>query len=145
MSDHGGKYRIGIFVQTIRSYRNGDITDSFIGKMHKKKRWDQKHISYIGDCSAGDSDTAFAGKLRMIGTFHALSEPTAGERQLVGSLRPNYLFINMLKNFAHNWPNIYLYDSEEWMAKIVSVVARLCKVDIDADKHSRRWYELYDE
>lgn len=70
--------------------------------------------------------------LRMIGTFHALSEPTAGERQLVGSLRPNYLFINMLKNFAHNWPNIYLYDSEEWMAKIVSVVARLCKVDIDA-------------
>ena len=39
--------------------------------------------------------------LRMIGTFHALSEPTAGERQLVGTLRPNYLFINMLKNFAH--------------------------------------------
>lgn len=69
--------------------------------------------------------------VRMIQTFHALGEPTAGKRQLIGTLKPNYVFINMLKNFAQNWPNIYLHDSEEWMAKIVMIAAAALRVDIN--------------
>lgn len=69
--------------------------------------------------------------LRNYQTFAAFSDPLVGERQLVGTLKPNYIFVNMLKNFAQNWPNIYLYDSAEWMAKIVMIVAAIMKVDIN--------------
>ena len=64
-------------------------------------------------------------------TFMALSNPVTGARQLIGTLRPNYLFVNLIKNFAQNWPNIYLYDSSEWMAKIVMFIAVIFRVDIN--------------
>lgn len=69
--------------------------------------------------------------IRNYQTFSAFSDPIAGKRQLVGTFAPNYLFINMVKNFAHNFPNIYLYDSAEWIAKIVMVLARLLRVEIN--------------
>lgn len=64
-------------------------------------------------------------------TFSAFSDPIAGKRQLIGTLVPNYMFINMVKNFVHNIPNIYLYDSTEWIAKIVMVMAGILRVDIN--------------
>lgn len=64
-------------------------------------------------------------------TFAALSDPSTGKRQLVGTMRPHYLLVNLLKNFAQNWPNIYLHDSEEWIAKIVMIVAGILRVDIN--------------
>ena len=44
---------------------------------------------------------------RNLKTFHAFSDPVAGARQLVGTLKPNYVFINFLKNFLYNTPNAY--------------------------------------
>lgn len=64
-------------------------------------------------------------------TFKALSDPVTGARQLIGTLRPNYLLVNLIKNFAQNWSNIYLYDSNEWMTKIVMLIAAILKVDIN--------------
>lgn len=64
-------------------------------------------------------------------TFSAVSDPSAGQRQLVGTLSPTYLFINMIKNLVQNLPSIYLYDSEEWMAKVVMVLAGILRVNIN--------------
>ena len=60
--------------------------------------------------------TAFVGMAATMGweitrnikTFHALSSPLAGERQLIGTLKPNYVFVNALKNLLHNLPNVFL-------------------------------------
>lgn len=65
-------------------------------------------------------------------TFSALGDPQVGARQLVGAYAPHYVLVNLIKNFAQNWPNIYLYDSAEWMAKIVSIAAVILRVDINA-------------
>lgn len=64
-------------------------------------------------------------------TFAALTDPVVGARQLVGTLRPDYILINMIKNFAYNWSNIYLYGSNEWMVKIVFLTARILGVDMN--------------
>lgn len=69
--------------------------------------------------------------IRNYQTFSAFSSPITGKRQLIGTIAPNYMFINMVKNFAHNIPNIYLYDSTEWIAKIVVILAGIFKVDIN--------------
>lgn len=69
--------------------------------------------------------------LRNYHTFAAFSDPSTGKRQLVGTLLPNYFLINLLKNFAQNWPNIYLYDGHEWMARIVVLASEILKVDIN--------------
>lgn len=70
--------------------------------------------------------------IRNYQTFSAFSDPIVGKRQLIGTLAPNYVFINMVKNFVHNFPNIYLYDCTEWMAKIVMILAGIFRVDINA-------------
>ena len=46
--------------------------------------------------------------LRNIKTFHAISDPIAGARQLVGTLNPFYLIVNGLKNYTMNLPNVYV-------------------------------------
>lgn len=46
--------------------------------------------------------------LRNIKTFHAISDPIAGARQLVGTLNPLYLIVNGLKNYTMNLPNVYV-------------------------------------
>lgn len=70
--------------------------------------------------------------VRNYNTFSALGNSAVGQRQLVGTLAPPYVLINFIKNYAQNWPNIYLYDSAEWMAKIVSLAAVILRVDINA-------------
>lgn len=65
-------------------------------------------------------------------TFSALGDSAAGNEQLVGTLAPNYVFINFIKNFAQNLSNKYLYDSDEWMAKVVMIAANVLRVDINA-------------
>ena len=69
--------------------------------------------------------------MRNYQTFSALGDPQVGARQIVGTIKPNYVLMNLIKNFAQNWPNIYLYDSAEWMAKIVMVIATVLRVDIN--------------
>lgn len=46
--------------------------------------------------------------MRNIVTFNAISDPIAGSRQLIGTLKPHYMFINGLKNYAMNIPNMYI-------------------------------------
>ena len=66
---------------------------------------------------------------RNIDTFGEISAPQAGERQLVGTLRPNYLIINSMKNIADNMTNIYFYDGGKALSKIVYKSASLLNVD----------------
>lgn len=45
--------------------------------------------------------------IRNIQTFHGFSDPGTGARQLIGTLRPNYVFLNFVKNYLYNTPNLY--------------------------------------
>ena len=65
-------------------------------------------------------------------TFSSLGDSSVGSGQLVGTLAPNYVIINFIKNFVQNCPSKYLYDSDEWMPKIVRIIARVLRADINA-------------
>lgn len=69
--------------------------------------------------------------IRNYQTFSALSDPAVGARQLIGTLQPNYVVVNTIKNIAHNFPNVYLYNSEEIIEKIVSVTALVLRVELN--------------
>lgn len=69
--------------------------------------------------------------LRNIATFGALSDPVAGERQLIGTLEPRYVLVNFLKNFTFNMPSIWLYNSTEIILKCVGSFAGLLNVEIN--------------
>ncbi len=68
---------------------------------------------------------------RNIVTYSALSAPDVGERQIIGSLHPNYILVNCMKNFTFNMPTIWLYNSTEMIYKFVMYVARILAVDIN--------------
>lgn len=69
--------------------------------------------------------------IRNILSFGSLSLPIAGQRQLVGTLNPLYVFVNGLKNFVFNLPNIYMYNSDHWMAAVVYRISDILGVSID--------------
>lgn len=69
--------------------------------------------------------------IRNLLSFGSISLPIAGQRQLVGTWNPLYVFVNGLKNFAFNLPNIYLYESDHWIAAVVYRIAGLLRVNID--------------
>lgn len=68
---------------------------------------------------------------RNLCTFHAISDPIAGARQLIGCKRPTYIFVNFLKNFVWNMPNIYWKKSTEYLTKFVNIIANIINVDIN--------------
>lgn len=70
--------------------------------------------------------------LRNFKTFGAYASPTAGAAQLVGTLKPNYLFVNFLKNLSFNMPTIFVKNAEAYFAKIAVKAAELLKVELDA-------------
>ena len=69
--------------------------------------------------------------IRNILSFGSLSLPIAGQRQLVGTLNPLYVFVNGLKNFVFNLPNIYMYNSDHWMAAVIYRISGILGVNID--------------
>ncbi len=71
--------------------------------------------------------------LRNFKTFHAYASPATGARQLVGTLQPSYLFINLMKNLSFNLPTPLFKDSEEFFAKFASKAAKILQVEIDAE------------
>ena len=73
---------------------------------------------------------------RNIKTFNRYSDPSAGKRQIVGTLKPNYLFINFLKNVTFNFPTKYIGNSEDIIYKGVIKVANLANVNIDDESIS---------
>lgn len=69
--------------------------------------------------------------LRNLQTFRAISAPSAGTSQLIGSLHEKYLIVNFLKNFTFNMPTIWIYDSSFLIWKYVMRFARWLEIDID--------------
>lgn len=49
--------------------------------------------------------------LRNVFTFHALSDPSVGARQLIGTRNPIYILVNFLKNIVWNLPSVYVKGS----------------------------------
>lgn len=78
--------------------------------------------------------------IRNYHTFSSLGDSSVGSGQLVGTLAPNYVLINFIKNCVQNCPSKYLYDSDEWMTKIVMIIARVLRADINAPSISAGGY-----
>lgn len=68
---------------------------------------------------------------RNLHTFHAISAPVAGARQLIGTLHERYVAVNFLKNFTFNLPCVWLYDSSFLVYKYVMRFARHLNIDIN--------------
>ena len=69
--------------------------------------------------------------LRNVASFSSITHSIAGQRQLAGTWKPFYVFVNGLKNFVYNFPNMYLPQSDHWPAAVVYRIASLLKVNID--------------
>jgi hypothetical protein len=70
--------------------------------------------------------------LRNFKTFHSYASKATGARQLIGTLQPNYVFVNFVKNFTFNMPISLLKDSELFFAKFAVKAAALLQVELDA-------------
>lgn len=70
--------------------------------------------------------------IRNIKTFSALSDPMTGQRQLIGTLNPLYMFINFLKNILFNLPNVYIYSSDYLLTRFIEKAAGVLHVDLNA-------------
>lgn len=46
--------------------------------------------------------------MRNIISFGSISHSEAGAKQLIGTINPVYMFVNAVKNYAMNFPNIYI-------------------------------------
>lgn len=68
--------------------------------------------------------------IRNFKTFHAFSDPSAGQRQLIGRKNPRYVLVNFIKNFVWNLPNIYT-GGEERIERFVYRLSDFLKVDIN--------------
>lgn len=69
--------------------------------------------------------------LRNLRTFHAVSSPIAGARQLVGTFNPFLLLTNMCRNIVFNLPTVYLYDSTRFLQRIPEKLASIFGVDLN--------------
>lgn len=71
------------------------------------------------------------GIARNIATYDALSAPEVGQRQLIGTLKPQEVMVNCVKNLTFNMPAIWIYDSSTMLYNGVNVLADMLEVDID--------------
>lgn len=79
-------------------------------------------------------------------SFDAYASPGAGAAQLVGTLQPSYLFVNMIKNLSFNLPTLLIENGHEIFAEIARKAATLLRVELDATSISEkgRAYELHE-
>lgn len=84
--------------------------------------------------------------LRNFRSFGAYASPSAGAQQLVATLQPSYLFVNLLKNFCFNMPTPLVRDGHEIFAEIAVKAAALLRVELDAEAISEngREYMLHE-
>lgn len=73
---------------------------------------------------------------RNLRTYHAISAPIAGARQLVGTLNPRFLFINFLKNFTYNLPCRYTGNLAEKMLSAMWQISTKLGVPLNAESIS---------
>lgn len=76
--------------------------------------------------------------LRNFRSFGAYASPAAGAAQLVGTTKPAYLFVNMIKNLSFNMPTPFVKNGHEIFAKIAEKTAALLRVELDAESISER-------
>ena len=69
-------------------------------------------------------------------SFHAISAPIAGARQLVGTLNPIYVIMNGLKNMAMNLPNMYFNELAELGEYIIHWIAYKLQIDLNHESIS---------
>ena len=89
------------------------------------------HVIRLLGIAAGTTGITVAPELlRNIHSFHAFSDPIAGANQLVGTLNIRYLFVNFLKNFFYNCPNV-IADVSKAIEHAIFYVAYLLGVEIN--------------
>lgn len=84
--------------------------------------------------------------LRNFRTFGSYASKSAGAAQLVGTLQPSYLFVNLLKNFSFNLPTAFVKNSETVFLQIAVKAADFLGVELDAASISEngREYMLHE-
>lgn len=84
--------------------------------------------------------------LRNFKSFGAYSSPNAGARQLVGTLQPHYLIVNLLKNVSFNMPMPLVKDGHEIFAGLAVMAAKFLRVELDAEciSENGRAYGLHE-
>lgn len=70
--------------------------------------------------------------LRNFKTFDAYASPSAGAAQLVGTLQPAYLFVNLLKNLSFNMPTPLVKNGHIIFAQIAVKAAAFLGVELNA-------------
>lgn len=81
--------------------------------------------------------------LRNFQSFGAYASPSAGAAQLVGTLQPAYLFVNLLKNLSFHMPSVLVRDGHEIFAGIAVSAAKMLHVDLDAEAISENGREYF--
>lgn len=69
--------------------------------------------------------------IRNLITFNAISDPIAGQRQLVGTLNPLYLIVNLVKNICYGLPTRLLPGSDSALYYFVVAFAKILGVNLD--------------
>lgn len=70
--------------------------------------------------------------LRNFKSFGAYASPGAGAAQLVGTLQPSYLLVNMLKNLSFNMPTRFVKNGHEIFTVFAKKAAAVLGVELDA-------------
>lgn len=71
---------------------------------------------------------------RNLHTYHAVSAPIAGARQLVGTFAPNYVLVNFLKNVTYNMPCELWQKGSDYMASLLLQLSEALNVPINAEE-----------
>lgn len=88
----------------------------------------------LAGCAAGSMLLTLPWEIgRNLRSFHAVSAPVAGARQLVGTLHPLYLLVNFAKNFVHNLPNVYLQQATDMIPSFFWKLSNLLHVNLNAE------------
>lgn len=95
------------------------------------RRDDWKVILYGGFAGGIIGGIVWPELWRNLRTFHAFASQETGARQLVGTLKPDYVFVNFLKNLTFNLPSVWIYKSSYYIQWTVTKVATVLKVNID--------------
>lgn len=76
--------------------------------------------------------------LRNFKSFGAYASPGAGAAQLVGTLQPSYLFVNMIKNLSFNMPTWFVKNGHEIFTVFAEKAAEALRVELDATSISEK-------
>ena len=110
------------------------------------RRDDWKVILYGGFAGGIIGAIVFPELQRNWQTFHALAAQETGARQLIGTLRPSYVFVSFLKNLTFNLPSVWIYKSSYYIQCIVVKAASILNVTIDdqAISEDGKAFEVHD-